>query len=93
MKTLLAAGGLFYGMSMSLASLLPGVLAKECFYPDIRGAVMSKTTSIATLAAALFYLGVSYSYDLFGSFRISFLLALLLCVITIVLSKKIERQM
>ena len=93
MKILLAAGGLFYGMSMSLASLLPGVLAKECFYPDIRGAVMSKTTSIATLAAALFYLGVSYSYDLFGSFRISFLLALLLCVITIVLSKKIERQM
>ena len=93
MKTLLAAGGLFYGMSMSLASLLPGVLAKECFYPDIRGAVMSKTTSIATLTAALFYLGVSYSYDLFGSFRISFLLALLLCVITIVLSKKIERQM
>ena len=93
MKILLAAGGLFYGMSMSLASLLPGVLAKESFYPDIRGAVMSKTTSIATLAAALFYLGVSYSYDLFGSFRISFLLALLLCVITIVLSKKIERQM
>ena len=92
-KVLLAAGGFFYGMSMSLASLLPGVLAKECFYPDIRGPIMSKTTSIATLVAALFYLGVSYSYDLFGSFKVSFLLAVILCIVTILLSRKIEDQM
>ncbi len=81
-----------YGMSMSLASLLPGVLAKECFYPDLRGAVMSKTTSLATLTAAVFYLLVSYSYDLFGSFKVSFLLASFMCIITIVLSRKIEKQ-
>ena len=92
-KVLLAAGSFFYGMSMSLASLLPGVLAKEFFYPNIRGPVMSKITSIATLIAAFFYLGVSYSYDLFGSFKASFLLAVILCIVTILLSRKIEDQM
>ncbi len=92
LKLLLITGGFMYGMSMSLASLLPGVLAKECFYPDLRGAVMSKTTSLATLTAAVFYLLVSYSYDLFGSFKVSFLLASFMCIITIVLSRKIEKQ-
>ena len=91
-KILLILGGLFYGMSMSLASLLPGVLAKECFYPDLRGAVMSKTTSLATLTAALFYLLVSYSYDVFGSFKVSFFLAAVMCIVTVILSKKIEKQ-
>lgn len=92
-KIFLAAGGLFYGTSMSLASLLPGVLAKECFHPKQRGVIMSRTTSIATFVDAIFYLAISYSYDIFKSFRFSFLVSMFLCIVVIILCKKIENEL
>ena len=91
-KATLVIAGFLYGTSMSLASLMPGVIAEECFVSNIRGEVMSQMTSIATFIDAIFYLMISYSYDIFGSFQISFLFSVLLCVIVIMLSRKIEKE-
>lgn len=89
---LLLPAGLFYGLCMSLASLAPGLVAKELLSGDTRRKVMGKMTSYATLASAVFFPTISYSYDLFGSFKPIYILSIVLSVCVILLMIKIRKE-
>ena len=73
----------FYGTSLSLASLAPGLVTQECIEREKNAEILGKMNSIGTFVGAAFYLFISYSYDIFGSFKESFFVSIVISIIAI----------
>lgn len=89
---ILMIAAFFYGLISSLVSLSCGLISKEILPLNQRASAIGKMNSYGTIAGALMYLLVSYSYDWFQGFTVSFIVCIILSCITIYLLVIIQKK-
>lgn len=88
----LYAGGFLYGGASALASVIPATMAAFLFAQNNYEKNFGKMQSMGYLGSAVAFTVIGYMYDWFDSYTPSFILALILILLTVLLGMVITRN-
>lgn len=88
----LYAGGFLYGSASALASVIPATMAAFLFAGNNYEKNFGKMQSMGYLGSAVAFTVIGYMYDWFDSYTPSFILAVILILLTVLLGMVIARN-